>query len=149
MQNIVVAEKKIVVASPPERVWRLLGKVIFSSLPEMESIEILDENNFRALLKAKLMHKEVVLKVKGEVVDIVPLEVFAVKLSLQSPGDFIALDQRVNFALTPLEEGKTIIDCQAVVEKMGFLTKLLLLSQIQRFAQNTFGAMEKRLQDLV
>ena len=35
-------------------------------------LEILDENNFRALLRVKMMGSQWVLKLKGEMVDISP-----------------------------------------------------------------------------
>lgn len=149
MQNILVAEKKISVPSSPERIWRLLGKVIFSSLPEMENIEILDENNFRAILKTKLLGAELILKVKGEVIDIVPPESLAVKLSLSGPGIFSEIDQRVCFAILADGKEKTIVECKAIVEKIGHLSRMLLMGPIKKFAEGTFTAIEKRLQELV
>lgn len=149
MRNILVAEKKFVVASSPERIWRILGKVIFSSLPEMENIEILDENNFRAILKTKTLGTELILKVKGEIADIVPPENLAVKLSLTGTGIFSEINQRVCFNLTSKETGKTIVECKALVEKIGRFSRFLFMGQIRKFAEEIFAAIEKRMEELV
>ncbi len=149
MKNIVVAEKKFSLPSSPERVWRLLGKVIFSSLPEMESIEILDENNFRAILKTKLWGMDIDLKVKGEIVDIIPPKTLSVKLSLIGSGFFSEIDQRVSFTIAEEGKDKTRVECQATAEKIGRLSRMFLLGEIKKFAQATLAAIEKRLQELV
>ncbi|MGB9699352.1 MAG: SRPBCC domain-containing protein [Thermodesulfobacteriota bacterium] len=149
MQNIVVAEKKFSVPSSAERVWRLLGKVIFSSLPQMENIEILDENNFRAILKTKILGAELNLKVKGEVVDIEPPENLTVRLSLSGPGIFSEIDQRVCFKITAEGKEKAGVECKAILEKIGRLSRFLLGGEIKEFAEGTFAAIEKRLQELV
>lgn len=59
-----------------DRVWRLIGKVIFSSLPNMENVEILDESSFRALLRMKVLGLGLNMKLKGEMVDMVPPGIF-------------------------------------------------------------------------
>jgi hypothetical protein len=59
------AKKKFQVKASQERVWRLIGKVIFSSLPGMENLEILDENNFRAILRIKVLGIPLSLKLNG------------------------------------------------------------------------------------
>lgn len=149
MENILVGAKKFSIPALPERIWRLLGKVIFSSLPEMENIEILDENNFRAILKTKLLGAELILKMKGEVIDIIPPQSLAVKLSLSGPGIFSEIDQRVDFTIWAEGQEKTRVECKAVVEKIGRLSRVFLIGQIKKFAQATFEAIEKRLLELV
>lgn len=149
MKSIIVGERKIFVPTSAERIWRLLGKVIFSSLPEMEHIEILDENNFKAILRTKILGTELALRVKGEIVDIVPPEKLAVKLSLSGPGIFSEVEQRVSLAINSAGKEKTIIDCKATVEKINRLSRVFLVGQIKKFAQATFEAMERRLQELV
>lgn len=148
MQNVVVAERKFALPSSPERIWRLLGKVIFSSLPEMENVEILDENNFRAILKTRIMGAEMILRVKGEVVDIVPSENLNVRLSLSGPEIFSEIDQRVCFLITPAGKERTVVECKAIVEKISRLSRILLMGQIKKFAEATFAAIEKRLLEL-
>ena len=148
MGSAVLARKEYLVNAPPERVWRLIGKVIFSVLPGMESMEILDENNFRAILRVKMMGVEWPLKLKGEMVDISPPESFAVKLFLEGVGGMIKAGQKVSIAMTPAEGSKTTVACQATLEEMGFLPRTLFSGQARAFARSTFEAIEKRLKEL-
>lgn len=143
-----LVEKEFIVNATPDRVWRLIGKVIFSVLPGMESMEILDENNFRALLRVKMMGAEWVLKLKGEMVDISPPESFSVRLLLEGLGGLVKADQRVALVMTPVENGKTSVACRAAAEGMGFLQRALLTGQARSFARQTFEAIEKRLKEL-
>lgn len=131
-----------------DRVWRLIGKVIFSSLSNMENVEILDENNFRAILRMKVLGLPVNMKLKGEMVDISPPDSFSVKLLIKGLGGWFQADQKVTFAMTPVEQGKTALACKATVENIGLLPRLLLLGEARRFARSTFEAIEKRLQEL-
>jgi len=144
----VLAEKNFIVDAPPERVWRLIGKVIFSSLPGLENMEILDENTFRALLRAPILGFHVTLKLKGEMVDMEPPNSFSVKLFLEGLGGLFKANQKVTFIMTLMEKGKTSVSCKATVENLAFLPRLFLLGQARRFARSTFGAIEKRLKEL-
>ena len=144
----VLDERNFVVDASQERVWRLIGKVIFSSLPGLERMEILDENNFRSLLITRVMGAQVTLKLKGEMVDVEPPDSFSVKLSLEGPGGMFKADQKVSFAMTPIDATKTRVACKAVMEQMGLLPGLLLTSQARSFARSTFEAIEKRLKEL-
>ena len=148
MAGTALAEREFIVNATPDRVWRLIGKVIFSVLPGMESMEILDENNFRALLRVKMMGSEWVLKLKGEMVDISPPEFFSVRLLLEGLGGLVKADQKVTLAMTPVEKGKTSVTCRATAEDMGFLQRAFLTRQARVFAQSTFEAIEKRLKEL-
>ena len=149
MAATILAEREFIVNAPPDRVWRLIGKVIFSVLPGMESMEILDENNFRALLRVKMMGSEWVLKLNGEVVDISPPESFSVRLLLEGLGGLIEARQKVALVMTPLENGKTSVACCAATEDMGFLQRALFTGEARSFARQTFAAVEKRLNELV
>jgi len=143
-----IGEKDFVVEASRERVWRLIGKVIFSSLPGMEQVEILDENNFRALLRMKVLWVQLSAKLKGEMVDMAPPENFSVNLALEGLGGLLKMKQKVTFTVIPAEKGKTAVNCKATAEKMGILFRALLLGQAQRFARATFEAIEKRLKEL-
>jgi carbon monoxide dehydrogenase subunit G len=146
--SIELAKKIFEVEASQDRVWRLIGKVIFSSLPGMENLEILDENNFRSILRMKVFGIPVSLKLKGEMTDMSPPGSFSVNLFLEAPGGLFKTDQKVAFALTPVKNGKTSVTCKATVEDLGFLPRLLLVGQARRFASGTFAAIEKRLQEL-
>jgi carbon monoxide dehydrogenase subunit G len=89
---IELAKKNFEVEASPERVWRLIQKVIFSSLPGMENLEILDENNFRAILRIKVLGIPLSLKLKVEMTDISPPESFSIKLFLEPPGGLFQSD---------------------------------------------------------
>jgi len=146
--RIELAEKSFKVEASRERVWRLIGKVIFSSLPGMENMEILDENNFRALLRMKTLGVPVTVKLKGEMMDVTPPDSFSVRLFIEGLGGLFQADQRVSFAMTPLEKKKTAVNCRATVQGLGFLPRLFLLGQARSFANSTFEAIEKRLKEL-
>ena len=148
MNSLLLDQRNFVVGASQDRVWRLIGKVIFSSLPGLENMEILDENTFRALLRTQILGFRVSLKLKGKIVDMEPPNFFSVKLFLAGPGGFFKADQKVTFAMTPVEQGKTALACKAAVENMGFLPRLLLLGEARRFARSTFEAIEKRLKEL-
>jgi carbon monoxide dehydrogenase subunit G len=148
MAETVLAEKNFSVGAPPERVWRLIGKVIFSALPGLENIEILDENSFRGVLRLKLLGLQMSNRVKGEIVDVLPTESFSVNLILLGPGGLFTLTQRASFAMKEVDRNQTEITAKATADSVGFLFRLLLIGQARRFAQSTFEAIEKRLQDL-
>ena len=148
MNSLLLDERNFVVGASQERVWRLIGKVIFSSLPGMEQMEILDENTFRALLRMTFLTRPVALKLKGEMVEMEPPDSFSVMLHLEGPGGLFRADQKVSFFLAPAGEGQTRVGCKATVEKMGLGPRLLLLGEARRFARSTFAAIEKRLQEL-
>ena len=146
--KIDLAEKNFEVGASQERVWRLIGKVIFSSLPGMENMEIFDENNFRAVLRMKTLGVPVSVKLKGEMIDVTPPESFSVRLFIQGLGGFLEADQKVSFTMKPVEKKKTAVNCKASVQDLAFLQRLFLLGQARSFANSTFDAIEKRLKEL-
>ena len=143
-----MAEKSFEVEASQDRVWRLIGKVIFSSLPGMENMEILDENNFRAVLRMKTLGIPVSVRLKGEMMDVTPPDSFSVRLFIEGLGGLFQADQKVSFAMTPLEKKKTAVNCKATVQDLAFLPRLFLLGQARSFANSTFEAIEKRLKEL-
>jgi carbon monoxide dehydrogenase subunit G len=148
MPSFLISERIFEVKASQERVWRLIGKVIFSSLPGMENMEILDENTFRALLRTQILGFHVTLKLKGEMVEMEPPNSFSVKLFLEGLGGLFKANQKVTFIMTLMEKGKTSVSCKATVENLAFLPRLFLLGQARRFARSTFEAIEKRLKEL-
>lgn len=148
METIEIAERNFVVSAARDRVWRLIGKVIFSSLPNMENVEILDENSFQALLRLKILGIGLNMKLKGEMVDMSPPESFGVRLALEGPGGFLRMNQKVNFVMIPVEKGKTSVSCKATAEKIGTFFRPFFLGQARHFAHSTFEAIQRRLQDL-
>ena len=146
--NTEIGERNFVVGASRERVWRLIGKVIFSSLPGMEQVEILDDTSFRALLKIKILWLEMRMKLKGEMVDMAPPASFGVNITVEGLGGLFRMKQKVTIQMTSIEKGKTAVACRAKAEKTGILLRWLSVGQARRFAQSVFEAIEKRLQDL-
>ena len=140
-----ITEKHFVVEASRDRVWRLIGKVIFSSLPGMENIDIVDENRFRAIMRMKVLFVEVKMNLQGEMVDMSPPDSFAVRLALEGPGRLFRIDQRVSFSMAAVEKEKTAVACELTAEKMGILFR----GQARRFATSVFDAIEKRLKELL
>ena len=144
----VFAERQFVLEAFPERVWDLLGRVMFDSLHGLERVNIVDENNFRAMLKVKLGFIGLTGRLKGEMIDVTPPQFLAVVLGVRFLGGLLQLGQKVTFTLTPVNEGKTEVVCRALVEGMGTLFKWLLLRKARDFAGETFDSIEARLQQL-
>lgn len=136
------------VDAPQARVWRLIGKVIFSCLPGMEEIDVVDETNFRALQRMKIAFMEVRMRLKGEIVDITPPRSLAVNLAIEGAGGLVRMTQKVTIGMAAIESGRTAVTCKATAAMSGILGRLLL-SQARPFVQAIFEAMEKRLQYLV
>jgi carbon monoxide dehydrogenase subunit G len=143
-----IAERQFEVKASQDRVWRLIGKVIFSCLPGMEQVEFLDENNFRARLRVQVPLKELTMRLKGEMVDMSPSESFAVKLDLEGLMGFLRMSQKVAISMTSIENSRTAVVCKATAENLGIFFRILLLRQARNFAKSTFDAIEKRLKDL-
>ena len=148
MAETVLAERDFSVGASQERVWRLIGKVIFSALPGLENIEILDENNFRGILRLKLLGVQMSNRVKGEITDVLPPESFSVNLFLSGPGGLFTLSQRATFAMKEVDPNKTEITAKATADSAGLLFRFLLIGQARRFARSTFEAIQKRLEEL-
>ena len=143
-----IASRNFVVDASRERVWRLIGKVIFSSLPGMEEVEILDERSFRAFLRIKVSWIELRMRLKGEIVDMTPPHSLAVDLTIVGPGGLFKTNQKVTLDLTAIEARRTAVACKTTAEGGGTLFRGLLRRQARRFAHSTFEAIEKRLQEL-
>ncbi len=147
MGGLLICREEFDITASQERVWRLIGKVVFSALPGMENLEILDENNFRALLRMKLFSVPVTMRIAGEITNLEPYDCFEVKLALQGPGGCFSADQKVRFVMKP-KAMETSLVCTATLGKMGLLPRVLFLGTARRFARATFDAIGKRLQEL-
>jgi carbon monoxide dehydrogenase subunit G len=148
VMNTVIASRDFVVGAPRERVWRLIGKVILSSLLGMEEVEILDENNFRAFLRVKVSFLGLKMKLRGEIVDMVPSHSLGVHLFVEGPGGLFKMSQKVILVMASVEGGKTAVACKAAAESAGALSRALLMPQARRFARGVFETIEARLRDL-
>ena len=148
MDETVIAERKFVIEASQERLWQLIGGVIFDSLPSLERMEIVDENNWSALLKVKLGLITLNMKLTGQMVEVIPPERLGVRLSIRGKGGIVRLSQKVNIAFTPIDEAKSEVACKAVAEGVGTFFKIFLLGQARGFAGSIFDKMEDRLKYL-
>jgi carbon monoxide dehydrogenase subunit G len=144
-----LARRTFEVDASPAKVWRLIGKVIFNCLPGMEEIDVVDEKNFRALQRMKIVFMEVRMRLKGEIVDITPPRSLAVNLAIEGAGGLVRMNQKVTIGMSATEAGRTEVTCEATAASMSGWLGWLLLSQARPFVQSMFEAMEKRLQYLV
>lgn len=144
--EILIAEKNITTEASPERVWDLLGTLIFDSLSGLEKMEIIDENNFRAELKAKAFGLPLVFSLRGEMIDISPPNSLTVKLS--SKWSRITVVQRIAFRVQPGANGGATMVCRAVAEDLSPIVRWTLLGQVKNMAGQIFDAMERGLKQL-
>ncbi len=148
MDSILLDERNFEVSASQERVWHLIGKVIFSSLPGLERMEILDESNFRGVLRTRILGVQIALKLKGRMLDVGPPDSFSVKLLLEGPAGMFKAAQRVDFTITPIEAERTRVVCKAAIDEIGFWAGLLVKGEARSFARSTFEAIEKRLKEV-
>jgi carbon monoxide dehydrogenase subunit G len=148
-QDKEIASRTFEVDAPQLRVWRLIGKVIFSCLPGMEEIDVADETHFRAVQRTKIGFLEVKMRLEGELTDITPPRSLRVALAIVGLGGLIKMKQKVTINMTAVGPVKTAIACRAMASAGGGLFGWVLLSQARRFVQALFEAMEKRMQYLV
>lgn len=144
-----IASRDFEVEGSQMRIWRLLGKVIFSCLPGMEEIEVADETNFRAVQRTRVAFMEVKMKLKGEIVDITPPHSLAVTLDLGALGGLIEMKQRVTIGLTAVMPEKTEVRCRAVLSASTGLPGWLIVGRARPFVKQMFEAMEKRMRYIV
>ncbi len=128
-----------------ERVWDLLGRAIFDSLQGMEKMDVIDENNFRAELKAKAFGIPLTMYLTGEMTDILPPEALSVRLTARSKWNLITLVQKITFTSNSAGEGKTTVVCKALVEYLTPLFRWALLGQVKSQAKQIFDGIEEHI----
>ena len=143
-----IAEKRITAEASQERVWDLLGTLIFDSLHGLEKMEIIDENNFRAELKAKAFGIPLTWYLRGEMIDISPPKSLGVKLITKSKWDLITVVQKITFSLSSAGEGKATMVCRAVAEDLPLVVRWVLLGQVKSLANQIFDSIEEGLKQL-
>jgi uncharacterized protein YndB with AHSA1/START domain len=143
-----IAEKNLTAEASRERVWDLLGTLIFDSLEGLEKMEIIDENNFRAELKAKAFGIPLTWHLRGEVIDISPPQALSIKLIARSKWTLIPVVQKITFTLNSMGEGKSGMVCVAVAEDLTPLIRWVFLGQVKSLAQQIFDSIEERLKQL-
>ena len=148
MAETLIAERKFVVEASQERLWQLIGRVVFSSFHGVERMEIIDENNWQALLRVKLGFITLNMNLTGEMVDVSPPESLGVNLKARSKVRVLQLNQKITINFTQVDETKTEVTCKAIAEGVGTLFRLFLLGRTRGFAKSTFDIIEERLKYL-
>ncbi len=144
-----IAEKRLAAEASQERVWDLLGTLIFDSLEGLEKMEIIDENNFRAELKAKAFGLPLTWHLRGEMIDITPPTSLSVQLTAKSKWELITVLQKITFRLDAAGEGQTTLTCQAVAENLPPLMRWVMLGEVKKLAQQIFDTIEERLKQYI
>jgi len=145
--NMEIASKNFVIDTSQARVWRLIGKVIFSSLTGMEEVEILDERNFRAILKEKFLFLNLKMKLKGEIAEINPPYSITVNLLIEGPWNILKMNQRVKIEMVSVDKDKTSLACKSIAEGMGIIFRMFFFKKAQDFSKSVFETIEKRLKE--
>lgn len=145
----VIASRKFVLEASPERVWSLMGRVIFSNLHGLERMQIIDESNFRALLRVRVAFISATMRLKGQILaDSAHPESLGVLLKAKSVGGLIQLNQKITFTIMAVDEAKTEVTCEAIAQEMGFFFRMLFLGKVRSMAKSTLDGMEKRLKQI-
>jgi carbon monoxide dehydrogenase subunit G len=147
--DIEIASRNFEVEASQMRIWRLLGKVIFSCLPGMEEIEVADETSFRAIQRTRVAFMEVKMRLKGKIIDITPPHSLAVSLDLEALRGLIVMRQRVTIRVAAVMPERTEVRCRAVLNASSGLPGWLIVGQARPFVKQMFEAMEKRMRYIV
>lgn len=140
------AQSQFTVDAPQQRVWNLLGRVIYQCLP-LEKMDVVNEKVLYAELRWKLAFVALRFHIRVEFVDISPPNLFVCLISVRK--GIIQLSLRVIFALRPVNQQKTEVTCTAAEEgKAGMLQRWATRRQQQNFAENIFDSMKARLEQL-
>lgn len=147
--GIMFATRTFIIDASQETVWHLIGRAILESMPGMERMEIIDENNFSAVLRVKMNFIVVNMHLTGEFVNSSPPQLLGVRLRGKSLGGLVQVNQMVSIVLAIVDKGKTEVVCQATMEGLSTLMRMLLLWQARRVAGDIFEGIERRLKQLV
>jgi hypothetical protein len=143
----VIASKKFVVDASLERVWGLMGRVIINNLRGLEQMQMIDENNFSALLRVKMAFIGIPMRLRGQVVG-GSVGALAVLLKAKGMCGMVKLDQKVAFTATQISEGKTEIICESVAQGLNFLLSIFIMGMVKSMAKDTLDRIEKRLKQI-
>ncbi len=137
-----ILQKEFTIAAPPEKVWDMLGKVIYRCLP-LEKMDIVDETTFRAVLRWRWAFIKLPLNLKVKLVDISPPSSLGSLIRVKK--GMIDMVIKVSFTLTPVNEGKTEVVCTALDEGERNVPGWLMRGQQRSFAEEMFDSIRERL----
>ncbi|MFH0914258.1 MAG: hypothetical protein V1849_03100 [Chloroflexota bacterium] len=138
-------QRRFVLEAPQERVWELLGRAIYRSLP-LEQMDVVSETTFRAILQWRVAGVNLPLKVKVSLDEINPPG--SLGATIQATKGVINQTVKVKFTLSKISEKKTQVVCTASGGgggAMGWLVK----GQQQNFTGGMFESLESLLKRLV
>ncbi len=141
---MIVADKNFIIDSPRERVWQLLLRVVMRCMP-FESMELVDEKNYFALLKIGIGCIALPVRVQIEITDIFEPESLVTILKARGMGGMVWLNQKATFTLTSLSESKTQVTCNLVAQGMARLLRIFFLWRVKSFAQGSLENIEALL----
>ena len=148
MTERIIAVSEFDIEASQERLWHIIGGVILNSLSGLERMEILDDNNWQALLRIKLGFVVLNMNLKGEMVDMSPPDSLGVRLNAKSKWGILHMNQKVAIAFTTIDKDKTEVAGKAVSEDMGIILRLFTMWRAKSFAASIFNNIEDRLKYL-
>lgn len=139
-----IAERQFVIDAPQKRVWDLLARAVYQSLP-LEKIDIVNERTFFAELRWNLAFVGLRFHLKGEFVDISPPSFLGCMISVKK--GIIQLDLRITFALRAVNRHKTEVVCIVAEDgKLKMLSRWVMRIPQRSFAGNVFNSIKARLE---
>ena len=134
-------EKSFTIPAPQVRVWELLGRVIYRSLP-LERINLVNEQLFYADVLLKIIIPlKFHLKVAFNDVDPPRLMVCAISTK-KGP---VKVKLKVRFEIQAAGTGRTKVSCRVEEGGLNPLLRIALRGQLSKFAFQTLNSVEKQL----
>jgi len=141
---MIIGERKFIIYASRQRIWELLLRATLRLMP-FERCNIHSQTEFSALLRTKMAFVSLPMQVEINIVDIVPPESLGTILKAKGMGGIVWINQKSTFTLTPIDEGKTEVDCKIVAEGMASLLRMFFLPKVKSFAGDAFKNLEERL----
>ncbi len=144
--GILRVEKQFVLNAPQERVWGLLGGVIYQCLP-VEKVDVINEWLFNAELKLRFGFTRIPLKLKVELTEINPPGSLGTKIRIRV--GIVQFLMAVTFMLRQVNGDKTEVIGMAKDEGRQAISRWVLSKQRRDFAEKIFDSVEARLRQLI
>ena len=134
-------QKSFIVPAPQARVWELLGRVIYRSLP-LERIDLVNEQLFYADMLLKIIiplkfHLRVAFK------DVAPPRLMSCDISTEK--GLVKVKLKVQFELRTASADRTEVSCRVEEGGLNPLLRVALRRQLSKFAFQTLNSVEAQL----
>lgn len=141
-------EDTIEIAASRQAVWDFLldPQQVGACGPGVESIEVIDEQHFRAIVKIGIAQFRARFTVNLELADLEPIEKASVRAKAQAPGT--AVDAVAHMQLDELAPDRTRMHWEADVTVSGQLAAVggrLIQWTANKLIGQTFGCVQSRL----